>query len=534
MGLNLTKAMVDYDTTIGVGGAQTVCKAMVQLPQEMLDIRRLLAGKADARVDRASTAVADGVVSIEGKVILDVEYIAAYQSDEYVSDREPIRFYSGECGSFKVDIAVPEAKEGMKAVADAYVDSLELESTNGRTIAVTAIVKAAAKVTAPGKVEVISDITDYEAEQLRIDKKSLFLERTAGEGISSSAIREVFQIPDGRADIGDIIDFGASVSVNKDGSSVAGGRVTVKGTLELKIVYVGDLEEHPLVVLSGPQIDFQTSVDISGAAEGDKAKCKVYLTSISVTKVGSRMMQVEAMIDAAASVTGLVEVDAVTDIAAAGESIVDVRRSKLSLESLVGQVSTETTVTDSFAVGASKPDIDEILLTGAKGRVLEVRILPDKAVISGEVDVYVTYAGVPSEADELAQIDSIQQLGIPYETTVEISGIDTGMTTFATCEVLDVEAVKAGSRTIDMEINIVTSIKVTESVELDAVTDAAVVRPADVDAGLSRRITVYVVQHGDSLWDVARRYGKTMARIAEYNKVSGEEVYPGQKLLIPR
>ena len=44
---------------------------------------------------------------------------------------------------------------------------------------------------------------------------------------------------------------------------------------------------------------------------------------------------------------------------------------------------------------------------------------------------------------------------------------------------------------------------------------------------------LYMVQKGDSLWKIAKKYRTTVADIAAVNEIENPElIYPGQKLLI--
>lgn len=43
----------------------------------------------------------------------------------------------------------------------------------------------------------------------------------------------------------------------------------------------------------------------------------------------------------------------------------------------------------------------------------------------------------------------------------------------------------------------------------------------------------YQVRNGDSLWEIARAYGTTVARLREANKLRGSRIYPGQRLHVP-
>lgn len=45
-------------------------------------------------------------------------------------------------------------------------------------------------------------------------------------------------------------------------------------------------------------------------------------------------------------------------------------------------------------------------------------------------------------------------------------------------------------------------------------------------------IVIYVVQTGDTLWKIGKRYFVPVASIKEMNNLSGNEIHPGEKLLI--
>ena len=48
-------------------------------------------------------------------------------------------------------------------------------------------------------------------------------------------------------------------------------------------------------------------------------------------------------------------------------------------------------------------------------------------------------------------------------------------------------------------------------------------------------ILLYVVQQGDSLWKIAKRYNAPLELLKEVNQLKNPDLlYPGQKLLIPR
>ena len=58
--------------------------------------------------------------------------------------------------------------------------------------------------------------------------------------------------------------------------------------------------------------------------------------------------------------------------------------------------------------------------------------------------------------------------------------------------------------------------------------------PADGGFGVGQAVNLsYRVQRGDSLWDIARAHGTTIAELRRSNNLRGSRIYPGQVLTIP-
>ncbi len=45
-------------------------------------------------------------------------------------------------------------------------------------------------------------------------------------------------------------------------------------------------------------------------------------------------------------------------------------------------------------------------------------------------------------------------------------------------------------------------------------------------------MTIYIVKPGDNLWNIGKRYYLPVERLRELNELTGDELMPGQKLLV--
>lgn len=59
-------------------------------------------------------------------------------------------------------------------------------------------------------------------------------------------------------------------------------------------------------------------------------------------------------------------------------------------------------------------------------------------------------------------------------------------------------------------------------------------KPVNAPAGAPGGGIIHTVQPGESLWGIARKYGKDLRLIAQVNKIADPNViFPGQKIIIP-
>jgi LysM repeat protein len=65
------------------------------------------------------------------------------------------------------------------------------------------------------------------------------------------------------------------------------------------------------------------------------------------------------------------------------------------------------------------------------------------------------------------------------------------------------------------------------------VSAAAVAVPGPAAAAVADGETIHIVQRGDTLYSIARRYGVTVQALRSYNNLRSDTIYIGQRLLIP-
>ena len=133
--------------------------------------------------------------------------------------------------------------------------------------------------------------------------------------------------------------------------------------------------------------------------------------------------------------------------------------------------------------------------------------------------------------DDGAPVQS-REIVVPFEYMVEAQP----MPPAARCEIRGVLE-QIGGYVVDgdqLEIRAVAGIYVTGYVRIDMeMIDDAEEEPFD-DEALAHipSMTGYVVASGDTLWDIAKRYGTTIDKIRQYNDNVEDPLEPGRKLFL--
>ncbi|HBL69232.1 MAG TPA: hypothetical protein DDZ70_11100, partial [Firmicutes bacterium] len=97
----------------------------------------------------------------------------------------------------------------------------------------------------------------------------------------------------------------------------------------------------------------------------------------------------------------------------------------------------------------------------------------------------------------------------------------------------DIDYEMLGPDKVHIDALLTATVKASVNRRFMAVTNAAL-----ITADVTRRkasMLFYLVQTGDTLWEIARRYNTTVSHLAEANDVSEDDaVQPGIKLQIPK
>ena len=307
------------------------------------------------------------------------------------------------------------------------------------------------------------------------------------------------------------------------------GRVHIEGEVMIFAIYTGEGESAPIQWLE-ESIPFAGEVDLPEAVEG-------MVPSISVRLVHREL---EAKPDYDGEMREL-ELDAVLelDMKLYEEKKIELLGDFYSNDRELELESGEVCFDRLLSKNTGKCRIAEKLDLNSSDRILQIchndgtikiddiEIKDESLHIDGVLEVSLLYLtsddGEPVKAETEA---------VPFHYEAEAPGITSDSVYQLNTGLEQMTAVMAGGGTVEVKAVLNLDILVLQPVKEPVILGVKEM-PLDLEKLQELPgITGYIVQPGDCLWDIAKRFHTTRKQVMESNGLSGDQIKPGDRLIL--
>ena len=546
MGVILTKELVRVDQVVGEDKTQAIVEGTIMLPDGKPDIERVISVDATLDTESLVTNILDakiGKVIVEGNIDVNAMYVANVPEGQ---PQQPVHFVEGQV-DFSFFVKIPGVRKDMDVRVRAKIEHIQhsFDPNRPREIKVRIIVMFFVKVTRRVEIEIVIDATG--PADLQVLKKTLRIEDVIGEARAQNIVKSDVGVPEEKPDIEQIIKVEAEA--REITTKIIKNKIIIEGVLEVGILYVAIAPEgqprQPVHFMEA-EIPFTQFVEIPGAEEGMAKFVRVEVEHIKGRRKDGRTVTVEAILKIKAKVFETKIMQIVIDVFSPSEEL-EVEKTRLKLDQVIGEDENEIVIKDTLTVPEEKPDIEQIYRTNCKARVTEARILDGKVIVEGILTLETLYVADVPEGEPQQPLHFMEH-EVDFTTFVEIPGAEEDMMLD-----FDVLVEHCSSSTIPneprrFEVRAVLGLfaKVTQMIEIDIVVN--VIEPEEEEKEEKEEkkeekkkeeekpaMTIYIVQKGDTLWLIAKRYNVTVESIVSANNITNPDaIMPGQQLVIPR
>ena len=401
---------------------------------------------------------------------------------------------------------------------NAQLLNIEYVLINDRKVSYKAIVNVTAQAVVKETHELVTEIETDQGEIF--SKKS---ELSVHEFLKTSAdkivIKEEVEIPAEKGQIDEILTTNTRVHTTETRVTPAG--ISVSGISNLSFLY-----------RSGEVVDFiEKDIPFSSTLPLDLEEAFVDVTLVVVDKHirlaqnddgEERIIEAEITILANISASEKKTIEILTDVYGTKENI-ETQNISLSYPRFVLQGKSQANIKE--IVNIEGPEILQIFRVSGNVVLDEVTIYEDKIVAEGIIDADILYIA----KSDSTPMYSFKQM-IPFSHTIEAIGSKPGMVANV-CAVLDsIYFNMLTEKEVELRIMVSFNNSLTENLITEAITDVSF---TELGPDESASIIVYIIQRGDTLWQIAKRYKTSPEELASINEIEDPNlIFPGQKLII--
>jgi len=264
-------------------------------------------------------------------------------------------------------------------------------------------------------------------QQLIVTREPLRLEEVIAEATVQQNVVGTITIPAQKPPATQVIDSMGQVTITK--VTVVPDKVLVEGILSVKVIYEAAVPAQTVHVVHG-DIAFTGFVELPGVTPDMAAQVSASIEHLAVDVVpahddscppgAGRQLEVVAILVLSARVVRTVELEVVTEVT--GVEGLQVQREAIRTEVTVAEGERQAVVMSTVPVPAQKPSVAQVIDFLATVRVTDTRVLPNKVIIEGEIDIKIIY-----EAKVPAQTVHVMHATIPFHQFVDAPGAQPGM-----------------------------------------------------------------------------------------------------------
>lgn len=514
MAIELVKENIECEQLLGENFSDTVVKGEYVIPDTHPDVGEILSLNVKPCI--TNTEVMQDKVFVEGQIEYTILYLAREEESTGV-------YSTNYTGKFSNYVEIPGAEHRMLSDSGCYIEHMECGIVNERKIAVEGIIKLKSEVYKNYEFEVIKDVTG--SQDVQMLKNPATVDKIVGTVSGDLIAKSHMQIPMENPQIGTILK--CDVKVNKKDVKIMEGRALIDANAIITLLYRGKDTKDIVYVEDNVPISKEVSLDGVNPTMDNYTEFKVDAIEYDIKEddLGeNRIVDIEALVKSNTKVMYKEEIDIIED-AYSPSVLMKMDRKDYELNVMHGHSTNQSIVKSSIEL-EDRPRASKIIMCCGEVCITDKKLVEDKIIVDGVLNAEVLYRTF----DEEKYVHTVNE-ELPFSCTVEIPGCKIDMQCIAKACLENIDAsIEANTIAIKAVVEVYGRVNYVTHKEF-------LVDMAPVEGELPKKkasMTIYVVQHGDTLWKIAKKYYTTIDDLVKLNSMESPEIIKvGDKLIIP-
>lgn len=420
-----------------------------------------------------------------------------------------------------------ESLEAGEAVRLRYeTEDLNVALINSRKLAIRALVSFSASV------EEIYDLSAAVETKTQIQvceqKKKLELMQLLVQKKDILRLKDEVQLPSNKPNIREIL--WDHIQLRNCRIQLREGKLSVQGNLFLFVLYRAEDENQSLQWME-QTLPFEGELTCSGCKEMlvpdiETVLSQAELTAKEDTDGELRLFHIEGILELTIRLYGNDQVEILEDVYSPQKQLL-LNSSEEIYESFVMKNESKCKASGKIRIQSAKPRILQICHSNGSVKIDKTQIISEGIQIEGALPVTILYIS----ADDTMPFAVLEGI-IPFTHLARVEEIDENCRFSLTTTLDQLLATMTDSEEIEVKASIGLNLFVVhpqtqqcihEIVEQDYALEQLEAVPG---------ITGYIVQEGESLWEIAKQYYLTPEQIMEMNELEDDQIKKGDCLIL--
>lgn len=515
MDIDLIKENIEYKQLLSEGSADTVIKGEYIIPDTHPDVYKILL--LDSKPSITTKEVMLDKVYVEGQIEYNILYLSA---DEEVSGIYSVNYTS----KFSNYIETSGTSAEMNCEAECYVEHMDCIISNERKLSISGIVNLKTQVFKDYNFAIVKDLTG--GDDIQFLRSPASVDKIVGSASKDLIANAHFQVPMDRPEIGNVLK--CSANIHKRDVKVLDGKVYVEAFTQIKVLYKAKEDRDVSYLEDDIMISDDIEIPNVNPLMDNYSDFKIDAINYVIKEddLGeNRLLDVQVKVKADTKVMYKEKTEMIED-AYSPTTNLKMSRKNYELNVMHGHNSSECVVKGDISLESGMPKPVEIVMCDGDICITDKKLVEDKVILEGLLTVSIMY----KSSDEFNYIYTITD-EISFNSAIDMPGCKIDMKCMCNYSLENMEAdIEGNSIAIKAIVNLYSRVNYT--INKDFLVNIEV-EEGEVPKKKSS-IIIYVVQPGDTLWKIAKKYYTTIDELTRINEIENPEaIRIGDKLIVP-
>ena len=513
-GIDVEKEIMEmkWQTRMGQQSAQILLEGDMIVPDSKPDLKEIL--RCNGSIQMKDKRINEDRVHFSGELEVCVLY-GAKNGERYLYAMQSVL-------PIEDLIHIDGLEKNADVSLQAEIEHLDCQIINDRKIAVRAVLEVLAEAMQEKQAEILCDAAE---EGLEVLKGTLQTEQQTAQMKDRFSVKEEMLLPAMQPEIAEVL--WEQVSLTEQEIRPMDGKAMVRGNVKLEMLYT-DVEGN--IGSFSEKIPFSGYLEENGMDSRTLLNGTLWIEEAKLTPMpdeDGEIRQVAADVTVGADLQGhtMAEQEILLD-AYAPKGAVELKRETITYPITVANGKNQFMLKERISLERGELPMLRAEAVWGEVRLEDTAVKADAVEAEGVLEVDILY-----DCAEDSEPVCMMHRGIPFSQTMELKGARNGDEAKTSLRLEDVDFQILSEREGELRATLTMESVVTREETAETVVDMVWKdeQPQDTMAGA----VIYMVQPGDSLWTIAKRYHTTIEDILAVNEIEHpDKIYPGQKLLI--